>query len=107
MLASIEGSGGFPARGSTVIGSPGDPRRSRTRATRPQGIALGQPRSSGDGVPSESGVRVRGLATTCGVAAGMLLLAACARDPSTTRSEPPDVGAPALAATALPRSTVP
>src|SRR5262245_21907042 len=108
MLASIEGSGGLPARGSTVIGSPGDPRGSRSRACRPRGVAFGQPLFSGDGVASESGVRVRGLATVLGGAAGMLLLAGCAREPaSRTRSEPPDVGAPAPSAAALSRFSVP
>src|SRR5436190_22320741 len=108
MLASIEGSGGLPARGSTVIGSPGDPRGSRTRACRPRGIALGQPRFSGDGVASESGVRVRGMATVRGAAVGIFLLTGCAREPAPrTRNEPPDVGAPAPSAAALSRFSVP
>src|SRR6476646_9387973 len=50
---------------------------------------------------------VRGLATVRGTAAGVLLLAGCAREPSPTRTEPPDVGAPAPAAPALSRFSVP
>ena len=52
-------------------------------------------------------MRVRGLATVRGTAAGVLLLAGCAREPSPTRTEPPDVGAPAPAAAALSRFSVP
>src|SRR5689334_8623426 len=107
MSASIEGSGGLPARGSTVIGSPGDPRGSRTRARRPRGIAFGQPRSSGDGVRVKSGVRVQGLATIRRTAAAAALLAGCAREPSPNRTEPPDVGAPAPPAPALSHFSVP
>jgi len=58
-------------------------------------------------VPTESGVRVRGLATVHRAAAAVLLLAGCAREPSPTRTEPPDIGAPAPAAPALSRFSVP
>jgi len=58
-------------------------------------------------VASESGVRVRGLATVLETAAGVLLLAGCAREPSPTRTEPPEVGAPAPAAATLSRFSVP
>ena len=56
---------------------------------------------------SESGVRVRGLATVRGTAVGALLLAGCAREPAATRTEPPDLGAPAPLAAALSRFSVP
>ena len=47
------------------------------------------------------------MATICGIAAGMLVQAACAREPSPTRTEPPDVGVPAPSAAALSRFSVP
>jgi len=47
------------------------------------------------------------MATVGRTAAVMLMLVACAREPSSTRTEPPDVGAPAPSAPALSRFSVP
>ena len=58
-------------------------------------------------MPSESGVRVQGLATVLGTAIGVLLLVGCAREPSPNRTEPPDLGAPAPSEAALSRFSVP
>ena len=47
------------------------------------------------------------MATVGRTAAVVLMLTACAREPSPTRTEPPDVGAPAPSAPALSRFSVP
>src|SRR4051794_7115530 len=106
MLASIEGSGNFPARGSTVICSPwkGLAAHSRasasTRSVRPAAI-------SGEVMPRQSGLQGSISASRYRVAIAALLLLGCTRDAPTTKAAPPDVGAPAPSSATLSRFSVP
>src|SRR5215218_3284577 len=110
MFASIEGSGSLPARGSTVICSrspwmslPAAPSRRSAG-----GRSVDATRAARDGLSLQSVIPVPSLATTRYVLAPLLaVLLACSREAPSTKSAPPDVGAPPPAASALSRFSVP